>query len=198
MTDGAYSTWHYVKQTSQPWCLKWAGILLLVLLRIPNPQPNPRILPESVRVRIREFFCGPKWRFWVVCSRVIGGAVQAKLRNCVWPAVRPCGRTDVPPPPLPAVWSVIPVKVRITLQLQIIIWSGRGGGGRPGGSAAGCAGWRVVLAVCSVLRCGRCHVAERRVRAWGCVVWRCPCPLTDSSYVVGLTRPLVACVVLHA
>ena len=28
----------------------------VVLLRIPNPQPNPRILPESVRVRIRESF----------------------------------------------------------------------------------------------------------------------------------------------
>jgi len=30
--------------------------MLLVLLQIPNPQLNPRILPESVRVRIRGFF----------------------------------------------------------------------------------------------------------------------------------------------
>ena len=28
----------------------------IVLLRIPNPQPNPRILPESVQVRIRKSF----------------------------------------------------------------------------------------------------------------------------------------------
>ena len=30
--------------------------LSVVLLRIPNPQPNQRILPESVLVRIRESF----------------------------------------------------------------------------------------------------------------------------------------------
>jgi len=39
-------------------CIKHnSGLLFhLVLLRIPNPQPNPRILSESVRVRIRESF----------------------------------------------------------------------------------------------------------------------------------------------
>ena len=58
----------------------------VVLLRIPNLQPNPRILPESKSA----IFCGRKWRFLVVCSRVniylSGGAVQMTLRNCV------CGR----------------------------------------------------------------------------------------------------------
>jgi len=47
---------------------------LVVLLRIPNPQPNLRI------------FCGRKWRFWVICSLVniyfiSSGGVQATLRN---------------------------------------------------------------------------------------------------------------------
>ena len=50
------------------------------------PSPNPWI------------FCGHKWRFWVVCLRVniylSGGGIQAKLHNCVWPPVRPCGRLN--------------------------------------------------------------------------------------------------------
>ena len=60
-----------------------------------RPSPNPR------------FFCGRKWRFWVVCSRVSiylsGGPVQTTLRNCVWPPVQACGRLNgrasaAPPP----------------------------------------------------------------------------------------------------
>ena len=51
-----------------------AGELLLVLLRIPNPQPNPRILSESAWVRIREFFAA--------VSDGFGSSVRDSMFTC--------------------------------------------------------------------------------------------------------------------
>ena len=45
-----------VSKTDKISCCTENVLLCIVLLRIPNPQPNPRILPESVRVRIHESF----------------------------------------------------------------------------------------------------------------------------------------------
>ena len=77
--------WHFCDVTIIEQFVKWRT--QVVLLRIPNPQPNQQILLESVRVRIRESFAAV--RFWVDCSRVniylSGGGFQATLRTCVWP-----------------------------------------------------------------------------------------------------------------
>ena len=66
----------------------------LVLLRIPNPQPNPRILPESVRVRIRESFAAVSDGIGSsVCESIFTYQVAAFKRR-VRPPVRPCGRLN--------------------------------------------------------------------------------------------------------
>jgi len=91
----------------------------VVLLRIPNLQPNPRILPESVRVRIRESFAAVSDGFGSsVCESIFTYQVTAFKRR-VWLPVPPCGRLNgcVAAAPPPAVWSVTS---RIS-QLQIII-----------------------------------------------------------------------------
>ena len=135
----------------------------VVLLRIPNPQSNPRILPESVRVRIRirESFAAVSDGFGSsVCESIFTYQVTAFKRR-VWPPVPPCGRLNgcVAAAPPPAVWSVTS---RIS-QLQIIIWSGRGGGvatAVQGGGAAGHGGDYVSLGSipfiqCNIVRCVR-------------------------------------------
>ena len=54
------------------------------MLRIPNPQPNPRIFPESVRIQICKFFadvsdgCG-----WSVPESVFTYQVAVFKRRCV-------------------------------------------------------------------------------------------------------------------
>ena len=138
-------------------CHLYHSVFLLVLLRIPNPQPNPRIFP-SPNPRI---FCGRKWRFWVVCLRVNiylpGGSIQATCvaaSAAVWEIKRTSHCRPLPTVCLlllPAVWSVTS---RIS-QLQVIIWSGRGGGGgggRPGRLRSGYGGPRLRWRLC-IIRC---------------------------------------------
>ena len=120
------------------------AMISIMCVRIPNPQPNLQILPESVRVRIRGFFCSRKWRFWVVGSRVYiylsGGGVQATMRNCVWPPVWPCERlqtrcrrrpSDCSPPRCLVGHTCLGMHQWrlsvVTSQLQIIIWSSKSG-----------------------------------------------------------------------
>jgi len=65
----------------------------LVLLRIPNPQPNPRILPESVRVRIREFFAAVSDGFGLsVRESIFTYQVAPFKRRCVTVCGRQCER----------------------------------------------------------------------------------------------------------
>ena len=119
----------------------WNQLLFVVLLRI----PNPRILPESVRVRICGFFCGGlKWLFWVVCLPVniclSSGGVQTMLHNCVWPPVWLCERLNkhaaadrltAPPPRCLVRHTCLGTHQRrlsvVTSQLQIIIRSSKSG-----------------------------------------------------------------------
>ena len=73
----------------------------LVLLRIPNPQPIQRILPESVRVRIRESFAAISDGFGSSVRESIFTYQLAAFKRCcvtatvrVWPPVRLCGRLN--------------------------------------------------------------------------------------------------------
>jgi len=68
----------------------------LVLLRIPNPQPNPRILPESVRVRIRESFAAVSNGFGSsIRKSIFTYQVAAFKKRCVTVRGRQCGRVGV-------------------------------------------------------------------------------------------------------
>ena len=129
-----------------------------MLLRIPNLRPNPRILPESVRVRIRESFAAVSDGFGSsVCESIFTYQVTAFKRRVWPPAVPLCGGLNgcVAAAAPPAVWSATS---RIS-QLQIIIWSGSDGG-RPGWRRSGSRGDYVSLGAipfiqCSIVRCGR-------------------------------------------
>ena len=102
---------------------KCVHYLIVVLLRIPNPQPNPRILPESVRVRIRESFVAVSDSFGSsVCESIFTYQVTA-FKQHVWPPVPPCGRLNgcVAAAPPPAVWSVTSAVTSRISHLQIII-----------------------------------------------------------------------------
>ena len=122
---------------------------LLVVYFISIVVTDSESATESSRVRPSlnpRIFCGHKWRFLVVCLWVniylSGGGVQATCvaaSAAVWEIKRtPCRRFL----PLPAVWSV----TSGISQLQIIIWSGRGGG-RSGRQRSGLR-WRLCIVSC--------------------------------------------------
>ena len=118
--------------------------LWIVLLRIPNRQPNPRIF-SGVRPSLNpRIIFSRKWRFWVICSRVniylSGGGVQATLRNCAWPPVQlretlnkpaAADRLTAPHPRCLVGHSRLCTHQWrlsvVTSQLQIIIWSNKSG-----------------------------------------------------------------------
>ena len=67
----------------------------LVLLRIPNPQPNPRILSESAWVRIREFFAAVSDGFGsFVRESMFTCQVAPFKRRYVTVCGRQCGRVE--------------------------------------------------------------------------------------------------------